>query len=127
MIITGLHEFIEEYLEISVHFVHLTEHANLPAATIRQVSSDHDGGISKTPTRKITLDLSLWSHSYFELDELLDLAYSELHYRTYQNDNYKYLMYVDDAEDDSYPNPDGSDDWVYQKSITLKLHVQPLA
>lgn len=126
--ITSLREHIENTLEMPVHFVHITQNESMPCATIREVDLVSTQALARAKEGRVSgVTVTLWDLSYIDLqaatDTLLD-AYDGM-YLTIGSFGCKFLL--QDGSDDSYANPDGSDDWIYAKEITFSVHYRRTA
>lgn len=124
--ITQLRSHIEDSLNLPVHLVHITGLESLPCATIRQSSYDHDSGLTKTPHRRLTVELALWDTSYVDIEDITEDIFDIYNYKTITLDTWTANTYVNDVQDDSFPSSDGSDDWIYSKEITINIHAKKI-
>ena len=121
--ISSIRQHVEETLQIPIHFVHLIEGEQLPCGTIRQTQSEHHQELRRSSGWRVAgVSLALWSLSYLELEQMSEAIFTTYDGQCVDIDDAEIKFIVDDCEDDSYVNPDGSDDWVYSKEITLRVH-----
>lgn len=124
MIIT-LRQHIETKMAIPVHWVAITESDPLPACTLRKSLLDTRHGLQKPNNSAVTgVDLVVYAYDYEEMENL-SAGFIEIYdgwLAPLTEGRAKLKIYVDDEDDDVYPSPDGSDNWIYARTISIRVH-----
>lgn len=123
--IIELREHLETNLGLPVHWVAITEMERRPCASLRQTLVDTRHGLAKASGWAVTgVELQIYADDYERLDAIAAelIAIYDGWLDPIVDGGSKVKIYVDDQDDDAFPSPDGSDDWVYARSINLRIH-----
>jgi hypothetical protein len=105
--------------------VAITERETFPCCTLKKSLLDTHHALKKPNGWAVTgVDLTVFAFDYEKLESISAEVVAKydglLKPLTEGRNNVK--IYVDDEDDDAYPAPDGSDDWIYARTISLRVH-----
>lgn len=124
MIIT-LREHLETTLSLPVHWVAINERDNFPCCTLRKSLLDTHHGLKKANGWAVTgVELTVYALDYEKLESISRevVAKYDGKLEALTEGRNKLKIYIDDEDDDAYPAPDGSDDWIYAREISIRVH-----
>lgn len=119
-------QHIEDSIKIPLHYVHLTQDESFPAACIRQTNGEATNVVgNRTNTKEIGFEISMYTYDYLELENLTILLDDTYDGESITIGDYGCQFRIRDIQDDSFPSA-GSDDWIYEKEITMSVRYQKI-
>lgn len=123
--IIELRQHLEKTLAVPVHWVAISEREPLPCCTLAKtlLSTHHE--LQRRNGWAVTgVDLTIYSLCYEQLDELAASVGDDYdgRHEPLKRGSHAAKIYIDDEDDDAYPAPDGSDDWIYARQISIRVH-----
>lgn len=123
--IIHLRENLESTTGVPFHFVTITEEEARPCGTVSKTSVEHSQALQKPSGFRVSgIAVEIFADDYEEMDELCEKLVDTYNGKFVElvERGGKVKLYVDDEEDESYPGEDGSDDWIYSRVITFRVH-----
>lgn len=112
---------------VPFHFVAINEGEHRPCATIRKATIEDRQGIDQTKKsgfRVTSVEVEFFADEYETMEDLADQLVEALDGESIQLDGRTVTCLVTDENDDAYPGQDGSDDWIYGRTLTIRFHTK---
>lgn len=118
-------DHIEGKQGIPVHWVAINESEVFPCATLRKSLLDTHHALQHANGWAVTgVELTVYALDYEELDTIADGLRERYDgwLAPLTEGRGKVKIKIDDEDDDAFPAPDGADDWIYAREITIRIH-----
>ncbi len=125
--IIELQQDLETRTGYPVHFVSITEEQRRPCLTIRKSSSEHKQSLNKATGIVVAgVEIEIYADDYLALEEATAAVDEHYNGQVLTLGGYECKFLLDDQEDDSFPPPANSDDWIYWRKLSLRVHYKKI-
>lgn len=123
--ITKLRAVFEDQQKIPFHLVTITETESRPCATIRrQLIDDRQGIGGKSGFRVNGVEIEVFADDYETMEAIAEKITDDYDGEAIEIGGKRATVLITDEDDEAYPGQDGSDDWIYARTLTMRIHTK---